>query len=40
LISPFAVKTTGKFEVDLYKSFNDVNYALDNHIISGTGVID
>lgn len=40
LISPFAVKTTGTFTIDLYKSFNEVDYSLSNHIATGSGEID
>ena len=40
IYSPFAVKTTGEFKIDLFKSFNKVNYVLENHLVSGTAVID
>jgi hypothetical protein len=40
MIAPFAVKTTGTFSIDLYKSFNEVNYEFTNHIVTGSGFID
>jgi hypothetical protein len=38
--TPFAVKTTAEFQIDLYKDFEEVDYELSNHILTGTGIID
>jgi hypothetical protein len=34
------VKDTAKFEIDLYKDFDEVSYDLSNHILTGSGIID
>ena len=40
ITTPFAVKDTAKFEIDLYKDFDEVSYDLSNHILTGSGIID
>ena len=40
IVTPFAVKTTKEFEIDLYKEFDVISYELSNHILTARSVVD